>query len=98
MLSHKYSKLSADEVQADLSSNHGRPLSRGYIQTVSEMVGALAQAKEESWHYQTPALEAPVATVSIGLDGTTIYLRDDGYRETMVGTIALHFGVEFAKH
>ena len=90
MLSHKYSKLSADEVQADLSSNHGRPLSRGYIQTVSEMVGALAQAKEESWHYQTPALEAPVATVSIGLDGTTIYLRDDGYRETMVGTIALY--------
>jgi hypothetical protein len=35
-------------------------------------------------------LEAPVATVSIGLDGTTIYLRDDGYRETMVGTIALY--------
>lgn len=92
MLSHKYSKLSTDEVKADLSSNHGRQLSRGYIQTVSEMVGHVAQAKEESWHYKTPALEAPVATVSIGLDGTTIYLREKGYRETMVGTIALYDG------
>ena len=90
ILSHKYSKLSVDEVQADLSSNHGRQLSRGYIQTVSEMVGTLAQAKEESWHYETPVLEASVATVSIGLDGTTIYLREEGYRETMVGTIALY--------
>jgi hypothetical protein len=89
-LSHKYSKLSADEVKADLSSNHGRHLSRGYIQTVSDMVGTLAQAKEESWHYNTPALKAPVVTVSIGLDGTTIYLREEGYRETMVGTIALY--------
>lgn len=90
ILSHKYSKLSVDEVKADLSSNHGRDLSRGYIQTVAEMVGSLAQAKEESWHYETPALEAAVSTVSIGLDGTTIPLREDGYRETMVGTIALY--------
>ena len=88
ILSHKYSKLSVDEVKADLSSNHGRQLSRGYVQNVSEMVGTLAQAKEEAWHYQT--LETAVATVSIGLDGTTIYLRDEGYRETMVGTVALY--------
>ncbi len=89
-LSHKYSKLSTDEVKADLSSNHGRQLSRSYIQTVSEMVGHLAQAKEELWDYKTPSLKEPVATVSIGLDGTTIYLREDGYRETMVGTLALY--------
>lgn len=69
-LSHKYTKLSVDEVQTDLSSNHGRHLSRRYIQTVSEMVGTLAQAKEESWHYKTPMLDAAVATVSLGLDGT----------------------------
>ncbi|MCP3866878.1 MAG: hypothetical protein GY703_02040 [Gammaproteobacteria bacterium] len=86
-LSHKYSKLSVDEVKTDLQSNHGRALSRGYIQKVSETVGALAQAKEEHWHYVTPALEA---TVSIGLDGTTIYLREQGYRIAMVGTLALY--------
>ncbi len=90
MLSHKYSKLSADEVQSDLQSNHGRALSRGYIQKVSETVGAIAQAKEENWHYATPRLEAPVATVSIGLDGTTIFLREQGYRIAMVGTLALY--------
>jgi len=90
MLSHKYSKLSVDEVKTDLQSNHGRALSRGYIQKVSETVGALAQAKEEHWHYSTPALDAAVATVSIGLDGTTIYLREQGYRIAMVGTLALY--------
>jgi hypothetical protein len=90
LLSHKYSKLSVDEVKTDLQSNHGRSLSRGYIQKVSETVGALAQAKEEHWHYATPALDAPVATVSIGLDGTTLYLREQGYRIAMVGTLALY--------
>jgi len=90
MLSHKYSKLSVDEVKSDLQSNHGRGLSRGYIQKVSETVGVLVQAKEENWHYSTPQLEAAVSTVSIGLDGTTIHLREQGYRETMVGTIALY--------
>jgi hypothetical protein len=89
-LSHKYSKLSVDEVKTDLHSNHGRALSRGYIQKVSETVGALAQAKEEHWHYSTPALAAPVATVSIGLDGTTLFLREHGYRIAMVGTLALY--------
>ena len=90
LLSHKYSKLSVDEVKTDLQSNHGRTLSRGYIQKVSETVGALAQAKEEHWHYATPVLDSPVATVSIGLDGTTIYLREQGYRIAMVGTLALY--------
>ena len=89
-LSHKYSRLSVDEVKTDLQSNHGRALSRGYIQKVSETVGTLAQAKEEQWHYATPLLDTPVATISIGLDGTTIHLREQGYRETMVGTIALY--------
>jgi hypothetical protein len=89
-LSHKYSKLSVDEVKTDLQSNHGRALSRGYIQNVSETVGTIAQAKEERWHYTTPVLDSPVSTVSVGLDGTTIFLREQGYRIAMVGTIALY--------
>ena len=31
-----------------------------------------------------------MATVSIGLDGTTIFLREHGYRLAMVGTLALY--------
>ena len=89
-LSHKYSKLSVDEVKTDLQSNHGRALSRGYIQRVSETVGTIAQAKEQRWHYATPELDSPVSTVCLGLDGTTIFLREQGYRIAMVGTIALY--------
>ena len=90
MVSHKYSKLSVDEVKTDLQSNHGLRLSRGYIQNIAEMVGTVAQAKEAQWHYATPPLDAPVATVGIGLDGTTVHLREQGYRETMVGTLVLY--------
>jgi len=89
-LSHKYSKLSVDEVKTDLESNHGRKLSRGYIQSVSEAVGTIAQAKEEHWSYSTPKQSKAVNAVSIGLDGTCMYLRDDGFREAMVGTVALY--------
>jgi len=90
IVSHKYSKLSVDEVKTDLQSNHGRSVSRGYIQKVSQAVGVLAQTKEEQWNYATPLLDKEVSTVAIGLDGTTIHLREQGYRETMVGTIALY--------
>lgn len=89
-LSHKYSRLSVDEVKSDLQSNHGRSVSRGYIQKVAEMVGSVAQAKEEHWHYATPQLTTKITTISVGMDGTTILLRDQGYREAMTGTIALY--------
>lgn len=89
-ISHKYSKLSVYEVKTDMESNHGRRLSRGYIQSVSEAVGVIAQAKEEHWSYSTPKQSKAVSTVSIGLDGTCMYLRNDGFREAMVGTIALY--------
>lgn len=89
-LSHKYSRVSVDEVRSDLQGNHGRSVSRGYIQKVAEMVGSVAQAKEEHWRYATPQLAAKVTTVSLGMDGTTILLREQGYREAMTGTIALY--------
>ena len=37
-------------------------------------------------------LDSPVSTVSLGLDGTTIFLREQGYRIAMVGTVALYDG------
>lgn len=89
MVSHKYSRNSVDEVKTDLESNHGRALSREYIQSIAEMVGTIAIAKEESWDYAM-TMDAQVSTVSIGMDGTTILMREDGYRQAMVGTIALY--------
>lgn len=89
-ISHKYSKMSVDEVKNDFESNHSRKLSRGYIQAVSDAVGSLAIAKEEHWDYCAPKQTKVVHSVSIGLDGTCMYLRSDGYRIAMVGTIALY--------
>lgn len=90
MISHKYSRNSVDEVKTDLENNHSRSLSRKYIQSIAEMIGTIAIAKEEGWSYSTLPLDAPVGTISIGLDGTTMLMREEGYRQAMVGTIALY--------
>jgi len=89
-LSHKYAEMSSGRVVADLAENHGRLVARSFVQTVAETVGSIAQAKEEVWHYQTPKLSSPVATISIGLDGTSVVLSQQGNRQAMVGTISLH--------
>jgi len=89
MISNKYSRSSVDEVQTDLASNHGRSISRGQIQDVSDNVGEIAISKEENWSY-LPEIEAMVSTVSIGIDGAMMLMRDDGYREAMSGTIAFY--------
>ena len=49
-----------------------------------------ALAKEEAWEYALPALEEPVATVTVGLDGTCMLMCEGGWREAMVGTLAFY--------
>lgn len=90
MVSNKYSRMSVDEVKTDLSGNHGRETSREFIQNTSDLVGSIALAKEELWSYSTPCLDSPVRSIGIGIDGTTILMREDGYMQAMVGTIALY--------
>lgn len=89
-VSHKYAEMSSVRVASDLRENHGRPVARSFIQNLAELVGMFALAKEEDWHYQTPKLSAPVATVSLGLDGTCVLLCEDGGRQAMVGTLSLY--------
>lgn len=90
ILSHKYSNLPAPTVIDDLSTNHARKTTISYLQNVTDYVGSIAQAKEESWEYETPALDKAVASIGISLDGAYILTVDHGYREGMVGTIALY--------
>lgn len=45
---------------------------------------------EEHWSYCAPKQTQVINSVCIGLDGTCMYLRSDGYRIAMVGTIALY--------
>jgi hypothetical protein len=89
-LSHKYAEMSSPKLVEDLQQNHGRTVTRSFIQNVAEAVGSIAQLKEEDWHYQTPKLPLPVATVSIGIDGTCLLLCEGGFRQAMVGTISLY--------
>lgn len=89
-VTHKYARMNAGEVCTDLSDNHGRKISRNVLQRLTEMVGGIAQLKEESWHYQTPVPEKPVKTVLCSLDGAYLLTVNDGWREAMAGTLSLY--------
>ena len=90
MVSHKVANNPITVVQRDLDENHGRKVSREFVHQLSEAVGAIAQLKEESWEYETPKLERPIASVAVGIDGTCMFLSNDGWREAMAGTISLY--------
>jgi len=92
MVSDKYARLNANEVCSDLSENHGRTFSRAGVQKLTESIGAIATAKEESWEYSTPKLEQEVSTVVCGLDGAMLQCVDTGWREAMAGTLSLYDG------
>ena len=78
MVSHKVANAPITVVQRDLDENHGRKVSREFVHQLSEAVGAIAQLKEESWQYETPKLERPIASVAVGIDGTCMFLSNDG--------------------
>ena len=88
MISSKYGDLGSRKVQKDLAENHGRKVSRNYIQKTAKAVGELVLKKEKEWEYILPKKTKKTTIVSIGLDGTTSYLVGQGYRETMSGTIS----------
>jgi hypothetical protein len=90
VISHKYAEFSSPRVQVDLEENHGRTISRCLIQDVADAVAAAAMAKEEDWAYTLPRFEVPPATVAISLDGTCMLMGEDGWRETMVGTLSFY--------
>ena len=87
MVSMKYSQSSAKHVQRDLKENHGRPVSHTYIQNISQAVGEVASSK--SWKYSTGIASPDVSGIAVSLDGTCMLLREDGWRQAMVGSISL---------
>jgi hypothetical protein len=90
IVSGKYARFGADAICEDLLECNGRRLSRNYAKKLSDFVGTIAQCYETEWEYDLPTLDKPVATVSLGLDGTCILMRDDGWREAMCGSIAFY--------
>lgn len=92
-ISSKYSLMSTRDVVLDLSENHGRSISRDYVQVLSNRLGEQIVEAESRWRYEIPrAVLAQTHTISIGRDGTTAHIRGEGYRETMNGTISFYNG------
>ena len=89
-ISHKYAVMNAPSVCLDLKENHHRKIAHSYLQDVSDWVGSIAQAKEEVWTYDTPALDSAITTIAISLDGAYVLMREEGYREAMVGNLSLY--------
>jgi hypothetical protein len=89
MVSSKYSESGASHVQKDLEENHGRHLSKQYIQSLSQSIGSLI-AEKKNWNYDIGVSEEFVSTIGISVDGTCMLLCNDGYRQAMVGSISLY--------
>src|SRR4051794_27351483 len=90
MIAHKYAEFGSGRVLIDLEENHGRKVARSFVRNVADAVATVALAKEESWDYALPEMEHPVSTITLGLDGTCLLMCEDGWRETMVGTIGFY--------
>jgi hypothetical protein len=88
-VSSKLAQGVAREVQRDLAENHARPVAVSYLQRLGEAIGTVVQVKEAEWEHALPVLDATVASVAVGLDGTCLLLGEDGWRQAMVGTLAL---------
>jgi hypothetical protein len=85
----KYAEFGATRVLKDLAENHGRTIARSFVQDVADAVATIALATEEAWEYALPEFEEPVATGTVGLDGTCLLMGEGGWREAMVGTLGL---------
>lgn len=90
MVANKYANAVSSEVVKDMQENHSRKLVRSFVQNVSEFVGAIADAKEETWEYDLPKIDDPVTTIGISVDGENVLILKDGYRESMTGSISLY--------
>lgn len=90
VVSFKLASAPAGEVAQDLAKSHGLSLSATYLHHLAHQVGQIAVEKHEAWHLQAAAAPAPVAMIATGVDGTTMPLVNEAYKEAMCGTVALY--------
>ena len=91
VLSFKVSAMTAQDVAQDVAKQ-GLSLSPSFIQQTAQRVGQIAVQKKTQWDVRSPEPERPVRTIATGLDGTTVPLWEEHYKEAMCGTIALYDG------
>lgn len=92
-LGHKYANANARAVVRDLQENHGRKIAASYVADVAAAVARAAGAPVVERNAHAPQTEpAEVATIVLGLDGTCALFCEEGFKQCMVGTIALYDG------
>jgi hypothetical protein len=89
VVSFKLASQTANEVAQDLAKSQGVTLSATYLHHLAQEVGQVAVDKHAAWHLQA-AVPAAVAIIATGVDGTTIPLVGEDYKEARCGTIALY--------
>lgn len=90
VLSCKVAALTPREVQQDLATAHGLALSASFIAQTAQIVGQIAVEKATRWELSAAAPEAAVAIIATGVDGTTLPLVGEDYKEAMCGTLAFY--------
>jgi hypothetical protein len=92
-LAHKYANSNARAVVRDLEENHARKLAPSYVAALAEAVAeAAGEPVVEQRAHTAQSAPAEVASVVLGLDGTCALFCEEGFKQCMVGTIALYDG------
>lgn len=76
------------EVAQDLKKSTGVVLSASYLSEVAQCVGAVALERKTPRVMAAP--EPPVCVLATGVDGTTLPLVAENYKEAMCGTLAVY--------
>lgn len=90
VISFKLASATAREVAADFAKSQALHLSASYLQSVAQAVGAQAITYRADGAEPLAAPAVPVTTIATGVDGTTVPLVGEGYKEAMCGTLALY--------
>jgi len=88
VVSFKLPSAPAGDVALDLAKSHGLSLSETSLHQLAQQVGQLAVEKHGAWHLQAAAAPASVALIATGVDGTTLPVVGEAYKEALCGTIA----------
>ena len=91
--SFKLAVMNSNNAIADFRQS-GLKIARSYLMNLAADVASIVAEKQDDWQY-VPSTEElgfgkRVKTVSLGVDGTCSLFCAEGYREVMVGTLALY--------
>jgi hypothetical protein len=91
--SFKLAVMNSNNAIADFRQS-GLKIARSYLKNLAADVASIVDEKQDDWQY-VPSTEElgfgkRVKTVSLGVDGTCALFCAEGYREVMVGTLALY--------